>query len=169
MTGVPPKHQQTVDEAISQLMSRAADTRGLTVDDVRPRVASALGKYLLNDNGDADRNTVKQFIDEIRADDFCLIIACEKGDADSCLRRVNQSRPDLLILDVNMSGGEPEVVRAVKRICPTMQILVFSGRSTRGVRAASLAAGAADYVVKTGRLQPLLDGLHRAADRITTR
>jgi RNA polymerase sigma-70 factor (ECF subfamily) len=80
MTGVPPKHQQTVDEAISLLISRASDARGLTSDDIRPRIASALGKYLLTENGNADRNAIKQFIDEIRADDLCLIIACEKGD-----------------------------------------------------------------------------------------
>ena len=80
MTAVPAKHQQTVDEAISLLMSRAADARGLTVDDVRPRVESALGKHLLNDDADADRNTIKAFVDDIRADDLCLIIACEKGN-----------------------------------------------------------------------------------------
>lgn len=80
MTAVPAKHQQTVEEALSQLMARAADVRGLAADDVRPRVETALGKYLLNDDSDADRNAIKSFVDEIRADDLCLIIACERGD-----------------------------------------------------------------------------------------
>ena len=80
MTATSAKHAQAVDEAISLLISRAADPRGLSADDVRRRVESALAKYLLNEGADADRNTIKQFIDEIRADDLCLIIACEKGD-----------------------------------------------------------------------------------------
>jgi RNA polymerase sigma-70 factor (ECF subfamily) len=83
MTAVPAKHQQTVEEAISQLMARAADRRGLTADDLRPRIDSALAKYLLKENPDAGRNELKQFVDEIRADDLCLIVACEKGDEKS--------------------------------------------------------------------------------------
>jgi RNA polymerase sigma-70 factor (ECF subfamily) len=77
---VPAKHQQTVDEAISSLVSRAADPRGLTADELRPRVESALRKYIFNDNPDAGRTDIKQFVDDIRADDICLIIACERGD-----------------------------------------------------------------------------------------
>ena len=80
MTAVPAKHQQAVDEAISFLMARAADLRGLASTDLQPRVEKALGKYLLNDNPDPGHNDIKQFVDEIRADDLCLIIACEKGD-----------------------------------------------------------------------------------------
>jgi len=80
MTAVPAKHQQTVDEAISFLISRAADARGLARTDLQPRVEKALGKYLLNDNPNCGHNDIKQFVDEIRADDLCLIIACEKGD-----------------------------------------------------------------------------------------
>ena len=80
MTGLPAKHVGTVDEAISLLIARASDARGLTSDDLAPRISSVLGKYLLNDNADADRKTIKQFVDEIRPDDLCLIIACEKGD-----------------------------------------------------------------------------------------
>jgi RNA polymerase sigma-70 factor (ECF subfamily) len=77
---VPTKHQQAFTEAISLLMARAADARGLSADELAPRIESALGKYLLKENPNADRNAIKQFVDEIRADDLCLIIACEKGD-----------------------------------------------------------------------------------------
>ncbi len=80
MSVVPTKHIQTIDDAISLLISRAADPRGLSAEDVRPRIHAALGKYLLSDQANADRNAIKQFVDEIRSDDLCLIIACEKGD-----------------------------------------------------------------------------------------
>jgi RNA polymerase sigma-70 factor (ECF subfamily) len=80
MSIVSAKQQQAIDEAISHLISRASDARGLSAGDVKPRIENALGKYLLNENADADRNTIKGFVDEIRADDLCLIIACERGD-----------------------------------------------------------------------------------------
>lgn len=80
MTTVPAKHQKVFNEAISLLISRAVDTRGLGADDLRPRIERSLAKYLLKENKDPDRNAIKQFVDELRADDLCLIIACEKGD-----------------------------------------------------------------------------------------
>ncbi|MGQ0541729.1 MAG: RNA polymerase sigma factor [Blastocatellia bacterium] len=80
MSAIPAKHTETVDEAIAHLASRAADSRGLSGDEIKARVDLALAKYLLKESPDADRNEIKAFIDEIRADDLCLIIACEKGD-----------------------------------------------------------------------------------------
>ena len=74
------KHSSAIDEAVSRLIGRAADPRGLAVEDIRGRVDSALGKYLLKDNAAAEHREVQAFVDELRADDLCLIIACEHGD-----------------------------------------------------------------------------------------
>jgi len=80
MSPVAEKHSSIIDEAVSHLMSRAANSRGLKADAVRVRVDSALAKYLLKENPKAERGELRAFVDEIRADDLCLIIACEKGD-----------------------------------------------------------------------------------------
>lgn len=80
MSPIAEKHRNTVDEAIEHLISRAGNPRGLAGEDVAGRVHGALNKYLLRDNADAANAEVKGFIDEIRADDLCLIIACERGD-----------------------------------------------------------------------------------------
>jgi len=74
------KYQNTIDEAIARLISRAENSRELETADLQPRIASALEKYLFLDNEAASFADVKSFIDEIRADDLCLIIACERGD-----------------------------------------------------------------------------------------
>lgn len=74
------KHSSAISDAVSRLISRASDARGLTAEVVRPRVESALGKYLFKDGGSVDRRDVNAFVDEIRADDLCLILACERGD-----------------------------------------------------------------------------------------
>lgn len=72
--------QRTVADAIDHLLSRAGNARGLRSSDVALRVNLSLGKYLLRDNARPEHADIKAFIDEIRADDLCLVIACEKGD-----------------------------------------------------------------------------------------
>jgi RNA polymerase sigma-70 factor, ECF subfamily len=74
------KHSSAIDEAVLRLLGRAADPRRLSAADIRGRVDSALGKYLLKDNAAAGHREVQAFVDELRADDLCLIIACERGD-----------------------------------------------------------------------------------------
>ena len=80
MTASTEKHRTAVEESIARLLARAADARGLQAQDIRPRIEAALGKYLFKDNENASAAEVRVFIDELRADDLCLVLACEKGD-----------------------------------------------------------------------------------------
>ena len=80
MSPIAEKQKNTVEEAIEHLISRAENSRGLTGEDVSTRVSAALDKYLLRDEPNAANNEIKEFIDDIRSDDLCLIIACERGD-----------------------------------------------------------------------------------------
>src|SRR3954470_24509756 len=74
------KYKGTVDEAVAQLISRADDARALTAADITPRITAALEKYLFVSDASPERSEIKQFIGDIRADDLCLILACERGD-----------------------------------------------------------------------------------------
>jgi RNA polymerase sigma-70 factor, ECF subfamily len=78
MAPLAPKFNSAIEEAVMRLMSRCANNRGLEVDDLRPRVIAVVEKYLGSD--ELQTAEVKAFVDEIRADELCLIIACEKGD-----------------------------------------------------------------------------------------
>lgn len=80
MSPIAEKQKNTFEEAIEHLISRAENARGLAGADITVRVQAALDKYLLRDNPNAGNNEIKEFIDEIRSDDLCLIIACERGD-----------------------------------------------------------------------------------------
>lgn len=80
MPVIAEKHQNTIDESVARLLSRAADSRRLEIADLRPRVSVALEKYLFRDNENASNAEIQTFIDELRADDMCLILACERGD-----------------------------------------------------------------------------------------
>ena len=93
----------------------------------------------------------------------------EAWDAESCLTSVRRSPPDVLILDVNLPGGGVEIAREVKSVNPAVHILAFTASTDPLTRQRMLEAGADDYVVKTGRIKPLLDGLDRSVQRIGRR
>jgi len=80
MSPIAEKHKNTVEEAIEHLISRAENTRGLTSSDVAERIIATLEKYLLRDSPNAAHTEILDFVEEIRADDLCLIVACERGD-----------------------------------------------------------------------------------------
>jgi RNA polymerase sigma-70 factor (ECF subfamily) len=80
MAKAAEKYASTIDEAVAHLISRAENARGLGADVVGPRVAAALDKYLFVDGASPDHQDIRKFVAEIRADDLCLIIACEQND-----------------------------------------------------------------------------------------
>lgn len=80
MNSVIEKHRSTIDDASARLISRAENSRGIGAADVRGRVGKSVEKYLLRDNANVSSAEISNFIDELRADDLCLILACERGD-----------------------------------------------------------------------------------------
>ena len=111
-----------------------------------------------------DRKELRVAIGDLLAQLPAFVVVGFAVDATTCLDGVRAWRPDILILDVNMPGGGPGVAAAAKRICPNLHIVVFSGHHDDIVRRGMLAAGADQYVVKTGRLSPLIQALRRAHD-----
>ncbi|CAN5337324.1 hypothetical protein BH20ACI1_BH20ACI1_18060 [soil metagenome] len=79
MISVAEKYKKIVEEAVAHLISRAENPRGLQTADLSERVVQSLQKYLFKFNENASASEIKEFIDGIRADDLCLIIACENG------------------------------------------------------------------------------------------
>ena len=67
-------------EGAARLIARAADSRSLSADVLSPRVSAAVEKYLLRDEPNTSAADINKFMDEMQADDLCLIVACEQGD-----------------------------------------------------------------------------------------
>lgn len=111
-----------------------------------------------------DRKELRDAIGDLLAQLPDFSVAGYAVDGTTCLDGVRTWRPNILILDVNMPDGGPGVAGGAKGICPTLHIVVFSGQNDDIVRHGMLAAGADQYVVKTGRLTPLIQALRRAYD-----
>ncbi len=69
-----------VREGAERVLARATVTRALGVDALAPRVCSILEKYLLRHQPSPAPDVVRQFLDNLRADDLCLVVACERGE-----------------------------------------------------------------------------------------
>lgn len=63
-----------------RLLARATESHSLDSEALVPRIKSSVDKYLLKDDADAADQSIVKFIDELQADDLCLIVACERGD-----------------------------------------------------------------------------------------
>jgi RNA polymerase sigma-70 factor (ECF subfamily) len=72
--------EQLVKQGATRLIARAADSRSLDVEALAPRVTAAVEKYLLRDDPKTAPAEIRKFIDDMQADDLCLIVACERGD-----------------------------------------------------------------------------------------
>src|SRR6185295_939627 len=62
------------------MLARASDNRSLSREALAPRITAAVEKYLFKDAPNTPHAEISKFIDELQADDLCLIIACERGD-----------------------------------------------------------------------------------------
>jgi len=72
--------ERLVNDGAGRLLARASDSRSLNVDALAPRIRAAVEKYLLRDDPATAATEIKKFMDDMQADDLCLIIACERGD-----------------------------------------------------------------------------------------
>lgn len=109
-----------------------------------------------------DRPEIRDAVRAVLAENPRFAVVGEAVDGTDCLAAVRLAAPDILILDVSMPGGGPDVARAVRKIRPTLHILVYSASPDVRVRQNMLDAGADQYVVKSGRVRPLLDALELA-------
>lgn len=64
----------------NRLLARATESHSLDSDSLVPRIKLSVDKYLLKDDENASDQSIADFVDELQADDLCLIVACERDD-----------------------------------------------------------------------------------------
>jgi RNA polymerase sigma-70 factor (ECF subfamily) len=69
-----------ISEGANRLLARASDKRSLTRDVLLSRITGAVEKYLLRHDPTTASAEIAKFIDDLQADDLCLIVSCERGD-----------------------------------------------------------------------------------------
>lgn len=104
---------------------------------------------------DDEPDLVEMVKDVLERNDYSVISA---GNADLAIKKVRESKPNLIILDLNLPGiGGIEVCRILKQDKETssIPIIMVTVKSTETEKIAGLEAGADDYMTKpfsTGEL-----------------
>ena len=158
--------EKLVTEGSERLLKRATDARSLKSGELVARVAGAVEKYLLKFDPNAKPENISTFIDELQADDLCLIIACEKGEETAWHELVERFTPTVRSAARSASANEDAAEDLAQSIWaelfglrnrkdgkPSSKLAYYSGR---GSLAGWLRAVVAQLAVDTYRKQSRL-------------
>jgi len=155
-----------LEKGADRLLSRAGDNRSLSRDCLTTRIGAAVEKYLLRDAPNTQEAEICAFIDELQADDLCLIVACERGDEKAWTDLVERFTPTVRSAARSASSNEDAAedlaqsiwaelygLRARNDGRPASKLAYYSGR---GSLAGWLRAVVAQLAVDSFRKQSKL-------------
>jgi two-component system OmpR family response regulator len=92
------------------------------------------------------------------------VIGVESGY--KALESLEESRPDVIILDVKMPGMDGiETLREIKKKSPLTEVIMLTGHASVESGIQGMQLGAFDYVMKPVALDELLEKVRQAYER----
>lgn len=84
----------------------------------------------------------------------------EAGDGGEAIAKVEQLRPDVVLMDITMAGlNGLEATRQIKRNHPSIKVIILTMHETDQYLSEMLEAGASGYVVKTATSSELISAI----------
>ena len=118
-------------------------------------------KVLVVDDFERFRRFVCSMLDKRRD----LQVIGEASDGLEAVRKAEELKPDLIVLDIGLPTLTGiEVARQIRKSCPQCKILFLTQESSAGVVQEALALGALGYVVKVHARSELLAALEAVLD-----
>ena len=105
---MPRDIEQLLREGTARLLARAGEARSLGAEAVLPRVRATLEKYLLRHEPEASGKEVAEFLDRLHADEFLLVVACERGDERAWSDLMERYRATVMSAARGACAGEAE-------------------------------------------------------------
>ncbi len=91
-----------------------------------------------------------------------MTVVGQAGTATDALRETSALKPDVVLVDLNIPDRDGiELLGALRVQLPHAKLLVLSGYDDEFRVAEALRAGAQGYLVKTSRLEEVVDGIRR--------
>ena len=116
-------------------------------------------RVLIVDANDRMRRTIRQMV----ADNTDFEVCGEGMDGQDAVRKAEQLKPDLVILDLTMPKMNGlQVARAIKRLLPKVRLVLFSLEENQFMRNAAKAAGISAVASKREGSRSLFQGLRTA-------
>ena len=91
----------------------------------------------------------------------------EAPSADDAIQKINDERPDLVLLDIMMPGADGlTVLKQIKSIHPDCQVIMLTGLNTARTAFAAKGTGAFDYVTKPFDVEELRLRVEHALEKV---
>ena len=104
-----------------------------------------------------DHSLVRRAIRSLLGSHSDWQVCGEASDGREALGKVNELKPDVMILDLNMPElNGLEVTRRVHKMCPQVEVLVLTVQDSEQVMRQGLEAGARGYMLKSDAGDELL-------------
>lgn len=107
-----------------------------------------------------DSVVIRRGLTKLLGEDPALEVVGTAANGRLALARIPQVNPDMVILDVDMPEMNGlETLRELRRLYPTLPVIMFSGLTERGARITleALFRGAMDYVTKPSDISDIGD------------
>ena len=109
-----------------------------------------------------DHTVLRQGMRTVLEQQTGLEVVGEAGDGKAAIESVRHSRPDVVLMDINMpTMSGIDATRAIKADYPNTIIIGLSMHEDPTMVRAMLEAGAAEYVTKGGSFEDLLRAITR--------
>jgi DNA-binding NarL/FixJ family response regulator len=105
-----------------------------------------------------DSPFVRRYVRDLLEDHKDLILAGEAKNIEDGLRLVVDVKPDVIILDIVMPGGNGLILlSAVKALRPLCKIIIMSNHAEAPIRKEAKALGADAFLDKAFEFEKLID------------
>jgi DNA-binding NarL/FixJ family response regulator len=122
-------------------------------------ISNKLQVYLIDDHP-----VVREGFARALADEPDMAVVGQAGTAGEALRETAQCKPDVILVDLNIPDRDGiELLGALRAQLPQAKLLVLSGYDDEFRVAEALRAGAQGYLVKTSKLEEVIEGIRRIA------
>ncbi len=119
-----------------------------------------------------DSVVVRKIVADVLSTDPELEVAAVAANGRIGLAKFAQLQPDIVTLDVEMPDMDGlEMLAAIRRIDPTVPIIMFSSQTERGAKTTleALSRGATDYVTKPTNVGNLAEAQQRIREELIPR
>lgn len=113
-----------------------------------------------------DHAVVRQGIANLLAHDDRTTVVGQAADGHEVIEMVEQERPDVVLMDVNMPNmNGVEATREIRSRWPNTAIVGLSVQADRATERSMLEAGADAFIPKSGDVDQILETVLRVTDR----
>jgi DNA-binding NarL/FixJ family response regulator len=110
-----------------------------------------------------DHRVVRQGMRSLLADAGMEIVG-EAGDGDAAVTLADETRPDVMLLDIRMKGRDGlDALPDIKAVSPCTQVIVLTTYANPAYLTQAMQHGACGYLLKEADMDDIINAIHTAA------